>query len=249
MAKLTLLEMVQDILNSMSSDDVNEIDGNEESLQVVAIIEDSYNFILTQRKWPHLNQVCPLLSLSDSTKPNYLKIPESFIEIDKLRYETSTVTDTEPNYQKITFRDSSDFVDCLLNRKSSDANVQIVTSFEEIPLFIRNDRAPELWTSFDDKHVVFDSFDSALESTVQGTKSMVNCRKLPPFTRSNDFIPDIPEKDFPAFLSECRNACHQFLKQARSSVDDSRSVTAKHNFVVNNSVANRKTKRVNYGRK
>ena len=40
--KLTLLEMVQDILSSMDSDEVNSITDSTEALQVARIIRDSY---------------------------------------------------------------------------------------------------------------------------------------------------------------------------------------------------------------
>jgi hypothetical protein len=49
MAKMTLLEMTQDILSDMDSDEVNSINDSVESLQVAQIIKTTYFNIVNGR--------------------------------------------------------------------------------------------------------------------------------------------------------------------------------------------------------
>ena len=69
MAKLTLLEIVQDIMNDMDSDEVNSISDTEESSQIAQIVKTTYFEILGRRDWPHLSKFTNLNSISD-----YLKV-------------------------------------------------------------------------------------------------------------------------------------------------------------------------------
>lgn len=54
MAKLTLLDIVQDILSDMDSDTVNSITDSVESLQIAQIVKTTFFEIITEGEWPHL---------------------------------------------------------------------------------------------------------------------------------------------------------------------------------------------------
>ena len=53
--KYTLLEMTQDILSNMSSDEVNSISDTPESLQVATIIKQKYYDIVSRGDLPEHN--------------------------------------------------------------------------------------------------------------------------------------------------------------------------------------------------
>jgi len=52
--KLTLLEIVQDIMNDMDGDEVNAISDTIESQQVAQIVKTTYLEMMANRNWPHL---------------------------------------------------------------------------------------------------------------------------------------------------------------------------------------------------
>ena len=62
--QMTLLEMVQDILNDIDSDPVNSIDDTEESVQIAQIIKTSYFALSTNRNWPHQKKLIQQLMSS-----------------------------------------------------------------------------------------------------------------------------------------------------------------------------------------
>ena len=57
MAKKTLLEIVQEILTDMVSDEVNSIDDTVESQTVASIVRSVYESMMANRNWPHTKQL------------------------------------------------------------------------------------------------------------------------------------------------------------------------------------------------
>lgn len=93
MAKLTLLQMTQSILNSMSSDEVNSISDSTESLQIANIIQDKYYDIQTRSNLPDDNQPFQLLASGDITKPTVMEVPAGVSRINWIKYYDANPAD------------------------------------------------------------------------------------------------------------------------------------------------------------
>lgn len=248
MPKMSLLEIVQKTLASMDSDDVNSIDDTEESLQVADIAEDTYFELLTQGEWPHLNQLCQLESVGDSTRPTNLRLPDTVDKIDTIRYERVADSENPREFLKVTWKDPDTFV--ADSYALTIANSDVQETFQDgVSVFIQNDRQPDFWTSFDDEHIVFSSFDNTVESTLQGSKTTTRCKVIPVWTTSDAFIPDLPAKMFPLFLAEVKSASHQYLKQQASPTDSKRSVRGFNRIRQENGRANEYKNRPRFGRR
>ena len=85
MAKLTLLQMTQDILNDMDSDPVNSIDDTDESIQVAQIVKTTYFNITSQRDWPFLRTLSALTGLGDTNNPTKMQIPTTSNKIHSIK--------------------------------------------------------------------------------------------------------------------------------------------------------------------
>ena len=81
--KLTLLEIVQNILSDMDSDNVNSIDDTVESQQVALIVKDCFMNLTSNRNWHDQQTLFQLKSLADVTRPNYMAAPEGLKELIK----------------------------------------------------------------------------------------------------------------------------------------------------------------------
>ena len=79
---MTLLEIVQDILNDMDSDPVNSINDTVEALQIAQTVKTTYNNIIDGRDWPWQYELFQFDALSSTAKPNYLKIPDTIISLE-----------------------------------------------------------------------------------------------------------------------------------------------------------------------
>ena len=223
MPKMTLLEMVQSILSDMDSDTVDSIGDTVESGQVAQIVKDTYYTVISHLEVPEHNGLLQVTGLANSAKPNYLKLPDSVAYIKWLKYDKRTTTDTDKNYVTVPFVPVEDFLDRVLQRKESDSNVVPITDFSSASLLIINDKHPEFYTSFDDEYLVFDSFDSSVDSTLQQSKTMCYGKVEPSWTHTDTFVPDLDAQFFPYLLSEAKAASFVNLKQVSNAKEEGRA--------------------------
>lgn len=210
--KLTLLEMTQDILNDMNGDEVNSINDTIESQQVAQIIKTTYLEMMANRNWPHLHTAFKCTSSADADYPTSLILPENIKELKWIKYNKRSSTDTKDKYEDIKYRQPEDFFNMCSGRDSSASNVQIVL-YSGVSLNIRNDKAPEFWTCFDDTTLVFDSWDSVVESTIQESKNSCWGVRNPDWTHADSAVPDLPSEAFSALLEEAKSTCFYALKE------------------------------------
>ena len=84
--QLTLLEMVQSILSSMGSDEVNSIGDTTESLQVADIIKQTYMNMLGRYDLPSHNQLFQLQASGDPASPVLMQFPAGVTRVEWLKY-------------------------------------------------------------------------------------------------------------------------------------------------------------------
>ena len=209
--KRTLLDMVQDILNDMDADNVNSIQDTVESDQVANIVKSCYLEMMSNRNWPHMRKLCQMDAVNDLTKPNYLKIPVNLKEMVFFKYQVQKNETDSPVVDTIKFLYPDEFLN-VISRRSGD-NVQIVTDFSGAPLPIYNDRAPQYWTTFDDVHIVTDSYNQDIDTTLQASRSLCMAFFMPTWTMEDEFIPDLPAEAFSALIEEAKSTAFVALKQ------------------------------------
>jgi len=212
MAKLTLLDLTQRILNDMNGDEVNSIADTIESQQVAQVIRDVYDEIIASRTWPHLNSLISL-SPQGSARPTHMDTADLWVYIDSIRYNVRDADATRDNYEPLDFMDKEVFMDHLNARNSSASNVDTITDPSGVKLFILNDARPLFWTSFDDEAIVFDAYDSGVDTNLQESKFQCMGNVEPAWTHSDTFVPDLPAKAFPYLLAEAKSVAFNALMQ------------------------------------
>jgi len=224
MAKKTLLEIVQDILNDAISDEVNSINDTLEAQSVANIVRTTYEEIISNRKhWPHLFKIGQLDSSGDSDKPNYMTLPSEVTDVSYIKYNKRQSTGTKDEYSKVYFKQPEDFLEIVNTRDSSSSSIDSVVDDSGITLFILNDRAPVYWTTIDDNTIIFDAYDSSVDSTLQSSKTQVAYYKNPTFSLTDSFIPDLPAKAFPYLISESKSVAFNSIFQAPNAKEEQRS--------------------------
>jgi len=194
MPKLTLLSIVNQYLDSTDGFRVASIDDTIESQQIASIAEkvfyDLNDDVFTANVTQELVQ---LESASDNTKPNYLRLPDNAVRVveSKVMYDISDDI-TEIEMIEIDYIPPVDFLDLLGNTNAND-NTEIITDFSGYRFNIRNNKMPEFYTDFDDEFLVFDSFDKAVDSVLQKSKSGILVTTSRSFTTSDTYIIDFPE--------------------------------------------------------
>lgn len=224
MAKKTLLQLVQDIMSDIESDEVNSINDTVESLQVAQIVGSTYDAIISGRDWPHLKELFQLDS-GTVAKPTHMKLPETIIQVDFINYNKRLSTDTKDKYLEVIYKAPKDFLKLLNERDSSSSLVTVVTDDSDITLNILNNKAPSFYTSFDDEYLIFDSFDSSLETNLQNSKTQCQGSRDAAFTLDDSFVPDLPVQMFTYLLNEAKSTCSLRLKQMVDQKAEQHSIT------------------------
>lgn len=322
--KYTLLQMVQDILSNLSSDEVNSISDSAESLQVATIIRQKYFDIINRLDLPEHDQLIQLNPSLDPTVPVIMYVPDGINNIRWIKYfdsnisaavnfttstsvnnainglgpssswsttstssvtiasgqqtftvgsglqikagdkavaaasinpsndnMTGTVTSysgtvlvlnitatkgsgtfnswsitkgtgvlSPPGYKYVTILPNDQFLDYMSGFNPSQFDVYRYT-FQDTnnhfngayTFYYKNDLTPQYCTVLSNYYVIFDSYDSTVDSTLQAEKIMALGSVLPTFQMVDTFIPDLIEEQFPLLLNESKALAYYELKQ------------------------------------
>jgi hypothetical protein len=215
MAKKTLLELTQDVLNNIDGDEVNSIEDTIESSQVALVIKNVYLAMMSSRNWPHTRKLVQLIPSGDDTRPTHMTFPTSYKEISLINYDKARITDgTRRKFEEVQYIDQDDFLRISNRRNNTQANYDsVVDPGSLITLTIRNDSPPQYCTSFDDKSLVFDSYDKAVDDTLQKSKTQAYVYTIPDWVHDDDFIPDLPEEAFALLVAESTSEAAVKIRQ------------------------------------
>lgn len=238
--KRTLLDLTQSILSSLSSDEVNSISDTTESLQVAEIIKTVYFNIVTRSGLPEHDQLFQLIASTDPTAPVIMYRPNRVTRVEWIKYFDSDVANgsdggghdvnvdlqdnvspgpSAPAYKYVTILPVRQFLDVVNGFNLNETNVDTFTFTDTstpIDSFTFNyltDRQPQYCTIIQNYFVIFDSFDSNVDTTLQSSKSQCFGQVVPLFSMVDNFIPDLDEGQFPLLLSEAKSLAFYELKQ------------------------------------
>lgn len=214
--KNTLLEIVQDILNDLDSDEVNSIDDTIESQQVANIVKQCYFELIANRNWPHLRKLITLNSSVDPNKPTHLQIPENMKELVFFNYDVRKEGDTRTKFQEVKYKYPDEFLRYVSSRNGDNDNVEEIVDWSGSRFYIYNDKAPLYWTSFDDRWIVCDAYDNQVDSTLQAHKTQVLAYLDPSWSHLDDAVPDLPSEAFPLLIEEAKSTASLVIKQVAS---------------------------------
>lgn len=249
MPAMTYLEMVKDILNDMESDPVTTIAETEESREVVQILKTTYFQIIDGRDWSHLYQLFQLTATGAST-PTHMTIPSNVMDFEYIKYNSRTATDTKNKFVTIQYKEPKDFMDIVDSRDSSSTDIDEVSDTSGVPILVFNERAPTFWTSFDDATIVFDAYDSAVDTTnLVATKTQCRGKVYPTVTESDAFVFDLPIDAFSYFLSEAKSMCFLNVKQVANAKVEQQATTQRRRMSHEAHKVANGIKYPNYGRK
>lgn len=205
--------MTQDILSDMNSDEVSSITDTLESMQVAQIIKSTYEDMMSRKNWDHLRKLTQLDSSATTDRPTHMKVEENIKEVVSLNYNKQKASQTSSRWDSVTYMQPDDFLRHVNGRNADLDTVDEIEDVTGVNLLIKNNTAPTYYTSFDDEYIVFDSYDSEVDSTLQSSKTQLLAYVLPTFTLSDAFVPDLPAEMFSVLLADAKSACFSRIKQ------------------------------------
>ena len=248
MAKLTLLEMTQDIMSDMDSDDINSINDSVEALQVAQIIKTTYYNIIDGKNYAFLYELFQVDTGGTVTRPTHMALPDDVIDLKWLKYNCKTSTSAKNIFKTIEYKVPEEFMYIVDGRDSTATNVQVVTDSTGISINVLKDKAPEYFTSFDDVNLVFDSYDNTVDTALQNSKTQCWGKRSIAFVLSDTFTPDLPIQMFTYLLNEAKSAAFLTLKQMANQKAEQISVSQRRRMSQDAWKIEQGIKYPNYGR-
>lgn len=247
--KMTLLEIVQDILNSMDSDEVNTISETIESDQVAQVVKTTYYELISRRDWPHLKELFQLDASGTTDRPSHMALPTRIVEMRELSYDTKKSGETRRKFKKLEYLTPEKFLWYTNSRNQDASNITEVTDTSGATLLIRTDTAPTYWSSFDDENIVFDSYDSGVDTTLQSSKTQCFGIRQPEWTTSDSYTPDLPDDAFSLLLAESKTIAQFQVRQFQDQAAAQQAQRQRFRMSRKSWGAHKQSRYPNYGRK
>lgn len=214
--KYTLLDMTQAIASSMDSDEINSISDSVESMQIATVIRTAYYDLITRLNLPEHSTLFNLTASGDNTQPTLMTVPSDVAKIVTVKYNKKLSTDTAVDFRDVTYMSIDDFLARMYRLDTDAPEVGTFTkliSGSSIEFLYVDNAAPHFYTSFDDRTVIFDSYDNTVDTTLTSSKTLCYGNKVIPWTMSDGFTPDLDEPQFPLLLNESKSLAWAELKQ------------------------------------
>lgn len=219
--KMTLLEMTQNILSALDSDEVNSISDTIESLQVAYVIKETFDEQFNNIQVPELKGLIQIDGLGDVLKPNYMRVPDNVKDFHWIKYMDAR---NNNRYKNVTYVTPEEFLEDQFQYTTSSDNVFLTTDpLSSVQYYIKNNKAPDYYTMFDDNYIAFDSYDADFEATLQAAKTASFGTKEFSFPMEDTFIPPIDSNLFPLLLAEAKAVCFINVKQTGNAKEEQKA--------------------------
>lgn len=195
--KRTLLEMVQSVLNDMDSEPVNSITDTVEAGQIASVIEDTYYNLIAALHIPEHQKLIQLTALSDTNYPTAFTYPDNTKEIISFEYNGKDVVYVEP---------------LIFLSRNQDSGVLVSDPGSVTSYYVADDRDPSYFTTFDDEHLICNSYNADTEATLQASKTRCLAHVYPLFSQVDTFEPVLDDPLLPYLLAEAKSTCFSLFK-------------------------------------
>lgn len=202
----------------MDSDEVNSIGDTPESLQVANIVRSTWDDIVARLDLPEHYSLLPLTAI-DVDHPTVMTRPAAFNSILWIKYDRQTAADPVPLWTSIRFVPLDTFLQSSFALRSDDTTVMTVdlnniNEPNDLTYFVKNDISPQYYTTFDDRTLLFDAYDAAVDTSgLVGSKSLAYGIQQQTFSLTDAFLPFV-DPDFQILLlNEAKSLAFLELKQ------------------------------------
>jgi hypothetical protein len=171
----TLLQIVQEVLESIDGDEVNSIGDTLEASSVAGVVKSCFDTILLTKD----NREAQLpftLTAYGVSKPVLMERPDDIISVDWIKYDIREDGDPYPQWRTIEYLNLKEFLEYSQNLPGQldssmfESFVQNING-SNITFYYRKDTEPRFYSTLDDKLILFDAYNSVTESSLQESKT------------------------------------------------------------------------------
>lgn len=224
--RMSLLQMTQSILSSMDSDEINSINDTVESQQVVDIIQQCFNDIVSQVDFPEHWDLFELQPSLDPDRPTLMYIPENVARVEWIKYDKAPLDGTAREIRDVFPMERQTFLNRMNGLDTADTTVKkfnFLVGAETFDIRVKNNKHPDYYTTFDNRTLLFDSFDLSVSTTLEADKTECYGMLIPTFERLDDFVPAFEPRQFTLLFNEAKSQCFSELKQVTNAKAEQRA--------------------------
>lgn len=208
----TLLEVVQHCLSENDSDEVNSIGDTVEAQGYADIVRKVFYSMFNNISHSYYRKLGQLKALSNIDLPNIMSLPTDCID-----YETIWYTDAAGKLYEVEFMDPEEFI---LKHSKPSSGTKKVKRKDWPTFYIPSNDSPKYYTTFDNQDIIFNSYDSKVDTTLQNEKSGIWYVYSPAWLDRDDYVLDIPLKYHSEFLHRVLSETSIKKRQIPSPSDD-----------------------------
>jgi len=177
--------------------------------------------LMTRAEWKDKVDLIEVNSVSDTNNPTALELGTETHTISSVRYDVTTPEDDHKIIRRIRWQDPEKFLERSYTYNTSKDNIK-ESVYGDIIFFVKNDEMPNYYTSFDNKTLILDSYDSSIESSLIGSKSIVYGETVPTWLQDDNFVIPVPDNLYPLYLSMLASACSIYMNSEVNQEDERR---------------------------
>lgn len=198
----------------MDSDEVNSISDTTESLQVADNAETVYNDLILTADLPEQYRLFGLTASGDTDYPIVMYRPDGFETIDWIKYKCTVDSVTSWKLLKpILFDEFLKRQEGLLASDTDVDQMSLVLDDTTLEILYYNDRSPDWYTTFNDSTIIFNSVDTAVDDTLQTSKTLCYGQYSTQFLMIDGFIPSFDGNVHQIWLHETIALCSARMRQ------------------------------------
>ena len=214
----SLLEIVQLILSSMDSDEVNSISDTTESYQIAVMAKSVFNDICVDLNLPSQHLLFNLEASGDITKPVLMRMPSLNIrQMSSIKYDCvdTTLGETNSNYIDMTYIPFDDYIIRQTGYRNNTQNVgqmTVTSNGQSFNIMYLDNQFPRLYTTFDDNQILFDAYRADIDSTLVAAKTLCQGNQYQAFNLTDSFVPPLEPDQFSYFINKLKVRAWNELK-------------------------------------
>lgn len=227
--KFTLLEIVQDILNDISGDEVDSISDTSEATQIANIVRSTFYHLVSQKSLPEHHGMFNLTESASTSAPVLMTLPSHVLKLKWVKYDKYLSGGTNSLWEEVYYKPWEQFLEdqnSLNEDETTVSSMTVTTDNSDMwELKYQTDRHPQYWSTPDDENIYFSSYNSTVDTDDYLYQEKTQCYGLikPTFTLQDGFTPDIDATEFNWFMEEAKSAASIKLRQVEDPVASKRA--------------------------
>lgn len=203
----------------MESDEINDISDTVESTAVALLIRSVYYDLAIDLSLPEHETLFELNASGSATQPTLMTVPTNVSRVHEIKYNIKEAAETYANYSILDYKKFDEFMEMQNGYRGWTSNVGQMTytnNTESFEIMYRSDKMPQFYTTMDDVTLIFDSYDSTEDTTLQKSKTMCLGVVYPTFSLTNGFTPDLDPSQFSLLKNRAKVRAFAELKQVQN---------------------------------